>query len=158
MVELSGSLVTQWQQLYPDIPFPTPSTYPQMFPSNFVIKSTVYNLDYTWWDELSGDCAFSKCCPNGYIDYQCQYNNSCYLNLVNLGLHVLGLAIGGIILLILFGYATRLAYKCVVSVAFITKLVTCLGGCLKCFTLGVFDENVYYKNQRIKAELTLTEK
>lgn len=80
------------------------------------------------------------------------------MNLVNLGLHVLGLAIGGIILLILLGYATRLAYKCVVSVAFITKLVTCLGGCLKCFTLGVFDENVYYKNQRIKAELTLTEK
>ena len=123
-----------------------------MFPSDFVVKRTVYNYNYSWWDDLWGDCcAFSRCCAKGLIDYECQYNNNCYLNLVSLGIHVIGFLLGCIILIILLGYASRLAYKFIVSVAFITKLIKCLGGCMKCMTLGVFDENVYYKNNRPKA-------
>lgn len=133
-------MVTQWNNLYPGVPFPTPDQYPQMFPTDFVIKKTVYNYDYSWWDDLWGDCcAFSRCCAKGYIDYQCQYNNNCYLNLLNLGVHVIGFLLCCIIFIILFGYASRLAYKFVVSVAFVTKFIKCLGGCMKCFTLGVFD-------------------
>lgn len=106
-----------------------------------------------------GDCcAYSRCCAKGYIDYECQYNNNCYLNLINLGIHVLGLLLGVIALIIVLGYASRLAYKFVVSAAFITKFIKCLGGCLKCFTMGVFEENVYYKNQKPKAEYTHQEK
>ena len=126
--------------MYPGVPFPTPDQNPQMFPSDFVIKNTTYTLDYTWWDDLWGDCcAFSKCCIGGYIDYQCQYNNGCYLNLVNLGIHVAGFLLCCIVLIILLGYASRLLYKCIVSVAFVTKMIKCLGGCMKCFTMGVFD-------------------
>ncbi len=64
---------------------------------------------------------------------------------------MIGCLLGVIILIIILGYASRLAYKCIISVAFITKVIQCLGGCLKCFTFGIFDENVYYKNQGPKA-------
>jgi hypothetical protein len=110
--------------LYPGQPFPTPSANPQMFPENFVIKKTVYNYDYSWWDDLWGDCcAFSRCCPKGLIDYECQFNNKCYINLVNLAVHVLGFLLATIAIVILLGYAFRLAYKCAISVAFITKFM-----------------------------------
>lgn len=63
-------MVTQWNNLYPGVPFPTPDTNPQMFPSDFVIKKTVYHYNYSWWDDLWGDCcAFSRCCAKGLIDY-----------------------------------------------------------------------------------------
>lgn len=32
MVELRGSLVTQWNNLYPGVPFPRSDSNPQMFP------------------------------------------------------------------------------------------------------------------------------
>jgi hypothetical protein len=148
-------LVDQWKNLYPNTPFPDPSANPQMFPSNFVIKKTVYTYDYSWWDQLWGDCcAYSRCCPKGLIDYECQFNNNCYLNLVSLTIHVLALLLGVIILIILLGYASKLAYKFVVSAAFITSFIKCIAGCLKCFTFGIFDENVYYRNQAPQAEYT----
>lgn len=63
-------MVTQWNNLYPGVPFPTPDTNPQMFPSDFVIKKTVYHYNYSWWDDLWEDCcAFSRCCAKGLIDY-----------------------------------------------------------------------------------------
>ncbi len=124
-----------------------------------MIKKTIYNYHYSWWDQLWGDCcAYSRCCAKGLIDYECQFNHDCYLNLINLAIHVLGFLLGLIALIIAFGYASRLAYKCIVSAAFLTKVVKCLGGCLKCFTLGIFDENVYYTNQKPKAEYTEEEK
>ena len=52
---------------------------------------------------------------------------------------MIGFLLGIILLTIILGYASKLAYKFVVSAAFITKFIKCLGGCLKCFSMGVFD-------------------
>ena len=119
-----------------------------MFPPNFVLKNTTYTYYYTWWDQIWDDCcSYSRCCSKGLIDYECQFKNSCYINLINLGIshiyrigfHMLGFLLGAIILIILFGYAWKFGYKFIVSAAFITKFAGCLGGLLKCFTFGVFD-------------------
>lgn len=141
-------MVTQWKNLYPGVPFPNPDANPQMFPNNFVIKKTVYNYDYSWWDDLWGDCcAFSRCCSKGLIDYLCQYENSCYLNLLNFGIHVLGFLLGVILLILVFAFFFKLLYKFIVSSGLIGNFFNCIGGLLKCLTLGIFDEKSYRKNE-----------
>ena len=147
-------MVDKWAQLYPNQPFPDPYTNPQVYPPNFVIKKTVYNYDISWWSALTGDCcSYSRCCDKGLIDYVCQYNNSCYLNLASFAFYIIGFILGILVFIVLFGLACRWIYKISISVVFIHKLAGCFASWMKCFTFGIFDEKVYYKNSMPKLEL-----
>lgn len=67
---------------------------------------------------------------------------------------MIGFILAIIVVIIIAGYASKLAYKFILSAAFVTKIIKVLGGWLKCMTFGVFDEKVYYINQKPKAILT----
>jgi hypothetical protein len=137
--QLSGPIVTEWYNLYPNTPFPNPSQYPEMFKGSYFVRNVTYHVDQSIWDQITGDCCSgSLCCSKGLLDYQCQFNNNCYLNLVSLGLHLLGFALSLIVLIVALGYLSKFIYKCAKSIAFIHKTIACLAGCLKCLSCGVF--------------------
>lgn len=117
-----------------------------MFKGSFLVKNVTYVVDQSIWDQITGDCCSgSLCCSKGLLDYQCQFNNSCYLNLVSLGLHLLGFALSLIVIIIALGYLSKLLYKLGKSIEFAHKAVRCLGGFLKCLSCGLFSEKVYYR-------------
>ena len=62
--------------MYPDKEFPTPDKYPHMYPEGSVF--TVHEITVDIFNE---DCSDPRVCPKGLIDYECQYENECYLNL-----------------------------------------------------------------------------
>jgi hypothetical protein len=68
---------TQWNSMYPGQPLPTPDTQPQMFSNSSIPEQVTY--DYNPYDF---DCTAYVACPKGLIDYQCQWDHSCYIRLL----------------------------------------------------------------------------
>lgn len=88
---------------------------------------------------INNDCQTGAACPNGLLDYQCQINNNCYMNLVNLGIHLLGFVFAAIFLLIVSGYAFKIVWKLLMMLLFLNKVIQCIGSCVKCCSLGFFE-------------------
>lgn len=57
--------------------------------------------------------------------------------------------LSALVFIIALGFACRWVYKFVKSAVFLHNMVKCITEWMKCFTFGIFDEKVYYKNNNV---------
>jgi hypothetical protein len=78
----------------------------------------------------------------GPVDYQCQLDHSCYINLIELGLHVLGFFLAIILFIIVLGKLISVLYNLSTSIMFIHQAISVITSILRCFSFGMLDRDV----------------
>lgn len=87
------------------------------------------------------DCSDWRTCPKGIIDYACQFENMCIIQLIEFGIMILVTFLGASLFIAISGKLISLMYSLLTSVLFVHKIADCLTGCLKCLSFGLFSSD-----------------
>jgi hypothetical protein len=100
------------------------------------------HVTINYYDPFNIDCSDWQACPMGLMDYKCQYNHSCYLNLIELAIYLLGYTIGAIFFIIIAGKLLSILYNVGTSILFVHRAITVITSILRCFSFGMLDRDV----------------
>ena len=113
----------KWEQMYPGMDYPTPEKYPHMFPEGAITDVDVIEID-PFSDFFFGNkCSDPRICKRGLIDYKCQLDNECYLNIIELALVMIGFLMGTIIMIVVAAKILRFLHSIFTSLFFIHRFV-----------------------------------
>jgi hypothetical protein len=98
-------------------------------------------LEYDY-DIYNADCTAYVACPRGLIDYQCQWDHSCYIRLLTLVGYVFATAFGGIAAILIAGKLFSLMCACLNSLSFIYSAISIISSVFKCCSFGMFERDV----------------
>lgn len=78
----------------------------------------------------------------GLLDYKCQWEHSCYLNLAEMAVHVIGIFMIAMVAITVSGKVISLVYNFLTGVMFIHKAVEIITSIMQCFSFGMLERDI----------------